>query len=402
MNASSDMPTHRTSGSRASSVVMLLENNPYPEDVRVRREAESLARSGYRVTVVAPRGAGQPWRESVRGVGVVRFPLPQGESGAGLVVEYLVANLVMHALGAVAVLRGAAVLHLHNPPDTLFPLALLARAAGRRVVFDQHDLFPELTSVKTGSRAAVAAARACERLSCRAAHVVICANESHAELVRGRAAAPAAAVAVVRNGPPRALLRAGPSGRSGSIADPHLVYVGAMSSQDGAERLPHILRALVEEHGLEGARLTLVGDGPARDAVEREARAAGVSDRVSVTGWVPLDDVPRFLADADLCVDPAPATELNERSTMIKVAEYLAAGRAVVAYRLRETARTAGDAAVLVPGGDEGAFASALADLARDERRRRSLEERARARAEQLVWERSEEVLLRAYAALTG
>src|SRR5947209_13653103 len=79
-------------------VTMLLENNPYPQDVRVRREAEALAAAGYEVEVVAPRAAGQPRRETLRGVAVRRFHAREAPQPgiAGLLVEYAVATVALH------------------------------------------------------------------------------------------------------------------------------------------------------------------------------------------------------------------------------------------------------------------------------------------------------------------
>ena len=290
-------------------------------------------------------------------------------------------------------------LHLHNPPDILFPVALLARALGRRVVFDHHDLFPELVEAKFGAGPLVRLARSCERATFAAANAVLAANESHAEIAHERGGKAAEDVVVVRNGP-RATDLAEPDGRPGALADPHLVYVGAVSAQDGVAALPEVLRLLETEHGLAGARLTIVGDGDARPQVEAEASRAGVAGRVSFTGWVDVDEVPALIAAADVCVDPAPPTPLNERSTMIKIAEYLAAAKPVVAYDLLETSRTAAGAARLAPAGDAGEMARTIASLAADESERRRLSDAARARAAALTWEHSERALLAAYAAL--
>jgi hypothetical protein len=125
---------------------MLLENDLYPQDVRVRYEAQSLLRAGCRVRVIAPRGHGQARRERVEDVDVERFWLPMDHGGRvhDLLWEYIIAHVQLYMRGARAVLRGADVLHVHNPPDTLFPLALLGRRVGCRLVFDQHDLFPDL------------------------------------------------------------------------------------------------------------------------------------------------------------------------------------------------------------------------------------------------------------------
>jgi glycosyltransferase involved in cell wall biosynthesis len=378
-------------------VVMLVENQTYPEDVRVRNEAESLTRAGWAVTVCAPRRNGQPPRDVVDGVEVRRFRLPAETDGIkGYLREYAVAHAYLFAHALVQLVRGARVVHLNNPPDTLFPIGLLARALGRRVVYDHHDLAPHLFESKFGPSRVVAVLRAAQRASFRTANRVLVTNESQRdEALASRK--PAAEVAVVRNGPRRASLApASEPPRGGALDDPRLVFVGELASQDGVMDLV----ALMADPRLAGARLTVVGDGPDRAPLERALAEAGIADRVDFTGWVPHAEVAGLIAAADICVDPAPVNPLNDRSTMIKIGEYLAAGRPAVAYELLETRRTAGEAALFAPAGDSHAFAGLVADLAADGERRALLGRRARERAEELVWERSEEALLDVYEQL--
>src|SRR4051812_5979580 len=101
-------------------VLLLVENNPYPQDFRVRREAKTLDSHGFDVTVIAPRSPGQPWTERVDRVSVYRFPRPP--AGTGLVsyaVEFGFATLAMLLLSVWVVFRkGVDVVHAANPPDT--------------------------------------------------------------------------------------------------------------------------------------------------------------------------------------------------------------------------------------------------------------------------------------------
>ena len=159
--------------------------------------------------------------------------------------------------------------------------------------------------------------------------------------------------------------------------------------------------ARVLARGLD-ATLAVVGDGDARTPLEAEIRRHGLSGRVTVTGWISYEQVPELLTEADICLDPAPATPVNEKSTMIKVAEYLALGKPVVAFDLRETRRTAGDAALLIASGDIESFAEAIIKLARDPGLRIELAKRARKRARQLVWAHSEDALVTAYGKVLG
>jgi glycosyltransferase involved in cell wall biosynthesis len=105
----------------------------------------------------------------------------------------------------------------------------------------------------------------------------------------------------------------------------------------------------------------------------------------------------RIMASADICLDTAVGNPFNHRSTMVKVIEYLALARPTVAFALRESVNTAGDAACFAPCGDWDAFAALVTELARSEPLRREMSRRAAARRETLVWERSEAELLGAY-----
>jgi glycosyltransferase involved in cell wall biosynthesis len=376
---------------------MLVENQTYPEDVRVRNEAESLTRAGWAVTVCAPLRAGQPKRAVIDGVEVRRFKLPTETEGiTGYLREYGVAHVVMFIHAVVQLIRGADVVHLNNPPDTLFPIGLLARALGRKVVYDHHDLAPDLFESKFGHSRVVALLKAAQRASFKTADRVIVTNESQRDdAVAARGSDEA--VAVVRNGPRRASLAPAASPpRGGVLDDPRLVFVGELASQDGVMDLVTLLR----DPRLAKATLTVVGDGPDRAPLQRALADAGIADRVHFTGWVKHTEVPGLIEAADICVDPAPANKLNHRSTMIKIGEYLAAGRPAVAYELLETRRTALDAAAYAPAGDAEAFARLVADLAADPGRRELLGARARERALELVWERSEETLVGVYDGL--
>ena len=102
-------------------------------------------------------------------------------------------------------MRGADVVHLHNPPDTLFPAALLAKAMGRRSVYDHHDLGPELFIDKFGDGPLSCVLRAAQRASARSADAVLVTNES--QRVAVLEAWPAADVTLVRTARRRRALR---------------------------------------------------------------------------------------------------------------------------------------------------------------------------------------------------
>ncbi len=169
-------------------ITMLLENNPYPQDVRVLAEARTLAAAGHRVTVIAPRAPRQPRREVLEGVEVIRFRGLDGSSRGpiGYLLEYLVAGLALHFWALRRLLAGSTVLHIHNPPDILAAAGALYRLSGRKVIFDHHDLFPETVSAKFGDGLGSRLAAVGERSDLRCGHSrdrhqrVVCRACSHA------------------------------------------------------------------------------------------------------------------------------------------------------------------------------------------------------------------------------
>ncbi len=87
---------------------------------------------------------------------------------------------------------------------------------------------------------------------------------------------------------------------------------------------------------------------------------------------------------------------------MVKVYEYMAAGRPIVGYPLREVQRLAGDDALYARCGHAAELADHIVRLAGEPELRRALGDRLRERAKALTWERSGEALLEAYRSLDG
>jgi glycosyltransferase involved in cell wall biosynthesis len=391
------MRTAERRRSKTLRVTMVLENESYPEDIRVRNEATALAIAGHEVTVLAPRRNGQTARETIQGVDVVRYRRPTARGGArGYLVEYAIAHLQLLPRVLAQLARGADVVHLHNPPDTLVIFGLLGRAVGRRLVYDHHDLAPELFELKFGRSRVVRILRWLQRLSFRASDIVVVTNESQLAVAVAAGVRPDK-VTVVRNGPLETAIVRAPALRDGELEDARLVYVGSLESQDGVDLLPEIIECLRQRPGRSFARLTVVGDGGALEELRRAVQGRGLAPVVRFTGRVPGETVPELLAEADICIDPAPCNPLNHRSTMIKIGEYLAAGRPVVAYALEETRRTAADGALYARCGDIDHFVELLDLLAGDAELRHEVAARGHTRASELTWERSADALRRAY-----
>jgi glycosyltransferase involved in cell wall biosynthesis len=145
----------------------------------------------------------------------------------------------------------------------------------------------------------------------------------------------------------------------------------------------------------------LMGAGDAYHEMVALSGQLGIEDMVEFVGWVGDDYIRRCLSTADVCLSPDPANPFNNKSTMIKVAEYMAMGRPVVSFDLAETRVSAGDAAVYVPANDELAFAGAIDTLLRNPDLRRKMGDAgSRKIVQELSWEASSRVLVTFYEGL--
>jgi glycosyltransferase involved in cell wall biosynthesis len=392
------------------SVLMLVENLPVPRDRRVWAEATALRDRGFHVSVICPKGPGEQraaytWLD---GIHIYRYALPALGCGClSYVVEYGLALLMTYRL-SLKVWRQVHfdVIHTANPPDLFFLIALLYRFRGVKFVFDQHDLAPEIFGVRFGDRMRWIRAVLgwLERCSYRVADVVVVTNLSQQRraIVRGRCSADS--VFVVRNGPQLDRIRpvaVEPELKRGRRY--LLAYVGVMGVQDGVDYALLALQELVHTHGRRDVSLVLMGDGGMLPRLRTLARTLRLDDYVHFTGWLPTEDIVRYLSAADIGLSPDPRNGLNEWSTMIKTMEYMAMGKPAVAFDLTETRYSAADAALYATPNDVGEYARLIATLLDDPELRLQLGAAGRSRVEEaLSWEYARDQLLNAYDYLFG
>ena len=389
-------------------VLMLLENDTYPQDTRVLKEATTLTENGYRVALICPRRRGQRLRETLDGVEVFRYPRPFAAGGGlGLALEYAWAMVALTLLTFVVwTRRGFDIIHLHNPPDALFLIALPYKLAGRRLVYDQHDLVPELLHAKSpGAGHLVRLATVLEGLSSCLADAVLAESEPARRVLLGRHRIRPAKLTVVGNGPEAARMTAvaTTAASGGGNARATIGYLGYLDPQDGLGSLLASLECLIRDCGRQDFHCLVIGDGEARAALQREATSRGLDPFLSFTGRLSWEEAMRLLASADVCVDPAPLNIYHDNNTAVKVLEYMALGRPMVLYDLAGHRAAAGGAALYARPGDERDFALKISQLIDDRALAQRLGELGRERFhEQLSWERMGANLVAAYFTLSA
>lgn len=391
---------------RSNHILFIVENNDVPYDRRVWLEATTLKEAGHDVSVVCPRSQRSRRRiEKLEGVRIIRHPrLVEAARPWQYLFEYTNALFweILVALFLV-VTHHVDVVHIANPPDAAFVLGPLLRFAGARIVFDQHDMSPEIYEDKFGRRDLVwRALRWCERQSIRFADLVITPNESMKRLASERAGKDPEAVHVVRNGPKL-------EAATETTEDPDLrngrqylvTYMGIIGEQEGLDGLVRVIDDIVHVRGRTDVQFAVIGDGTGLPAVREDVRSRGLDDYVTFTGYLTGDAFMKALGSADVCVCPEPPTFLNQHSTLIKLMDYMSLSKPVVAYDLVEARVTGGDCVRWVPAGDEAGMASEILRLLDDADERKSLGYRAGERAATvLAWDKQAPHLLDAYEKL--
>ena len=388
-------------------VLIVVENLPSPFDRRVWQEATTLRAAGYFVSIICPTGKGYDRRrETIDGIEIWRYRLPLEASGAlGYVLEYGVAlwQSIVLAL-RVNWRRRVDVVQACNPPDILFIVGALFKVFGRRrFVFDHHDLGPELYEAKFARRDGLYRLMLLlERLTFRVADMSIATNESYRRIAIERGGMPPERVFVVRSGPSLERMRILPPTPACRHGRRHLVgYLGVIGPQEGLDLLLEAARRIVFDLGRTDVHFGIVGGGTSLEGLRQRARELGLDAYVTFTGRVPDDEMLALLNTADVCVNSDVWNEMNDKSTMNKVMEYMALGKPIVQFDLAEGRFSAGQASLYAARNDPRDLADKIVELLDDPVRRVAMGTFGRERIERtLEWRHEAPRLLAAYRTL--
>lgn len=384
-------------------VLIIVENSAVPFDTRVWKEATSLLAAGYAVTVLCPRTKGfTKGYELLDGVHIYRHPMPKERDGvAGYIIEYASALFFQFLYSWWIYLRGSFhVIQGCNPPDDIFLVALPFKLLGVRYIFDHHDANPELYLSKYEKRNALFKVQVwLERMTYRYSDVVMATNESYRQLAIGRGGLDPADVFVVRNGPDLDTFKLQPPNGSLKHGKRYLIgYVGTMSVQEGLDILLDVALH-VRNLGRRDVHFTCVGGGPGLKALRNMVEEKGLGETVNFTGRVPDQELLDILSTADVCVNPDKPCEMNSISTMIKIMEYMALGKPIVQFDLKEGRYSAGAASLYADNDNQVPdFAAKILWLLDHPEERQRMGESGRRRVEDvLAWKYSVPQLLASY-----
>lgn len=183
-----------------------------------------------------------------------------------------------------------------------------------------------------------------------------------------------------------------------------VAYVGMIGNQDGLELLIDAIVHIRRQRNREDIQVVVIGDGPELANIVNLAKEAGLEDIITFVGRVE-DDEKLFgiLSTADVCVNPDRPNSVNDRSTTIKIMEYMALAKPMVQFDLTEGRFSAQEASLYARQGDTADFGDKILELLDNPEMAAKMgalgEKRIR---EVLAWEHEEKKLLQAYEAICG
>jgi glycosyltransferase involved in cell wall biosynthesis len=362
-----------------------------------------MRQHGSCVSVVCPKGTepDEATFEMVDGIAIYRYWQPwQGRDVLSYLLEYGWAMVCTFLIVSwIWIREDFDVLHAANPPDLFWLVALPFVTVGKQFVYDEHDLCPELLMSRIGEEAALRRLYLfLERCSYWLADLVIVTNRSAYESALARGADPER-TCVVRNGPdlgyfaeaePRPELKGG--------ARFLALYVGTMGPQDGADRILQAVQHIVYTRGRRDVKFALVGNGECVADLRVMASTLQIEPYVDFCGWVDGSELFTYLSTADVCLSPEPPVEFNQRSSFIKLTEYMRYGKVTVSFDLLESRRTLGSSGIFVDEDDTALFGDSVLSILGAPKLRRELGEIAADRLGKFFhWGPCSKVLLNAY-----
>lgn len=363
------------------ATVLMAAYTNYRRDPRVKREAEALVDSGHRVVFLARRQRGEPDRETIAGVEVVKVIGLSRKCRS--IVDYLFDYTLFALMISLHMLRHPAryqLIHINNMPDFLVFAAWLPRLLGRPVIHDIHDLMPELYAERFASGEkhwVVRVIKVQERWAGKFATAVLTVEERLKDILSGRGI-PKEQIQVLMNLPDERIFRPRQH-RPSRLADAPfvMVYHGTLARRLGLDiAIEAMARLRVQMPRVE---LRIIGAGEERERLLDLRDTLGLADVVTFSdGYVPVEQIPAMIDDADVGLIPLRISGGTDVMLPTKLLEYVSIGIPCIVPRTGTIARYF-DAEMVEFFEAENAdsLASAILRLYRNPERRERLAEAA-------------------------
>lgn len=388
--------------------LLIVENNSVPFDKRVWRQAVALKDEGAIVSVIAPKdGVDSQEFEVIESINVFRYNLKFSDgSKFDYILEYLFAFIKTFFLFHKVWSRKGRfeVVHVANPPDIFWPLALYCKLFGIKFIFDEHDLTPEtlLSRFEIAEHEAGLihkVLKSFQYLSYKYSDAVISTNETYKARAIEKYPKNKDKIFVVRNGPDTRKFKFAVPNDSLRKGKKYLfAYIGIMAVQDGVDYIINAANNLVNKKNFNDFIIYLIGSGSDIERLKKMTSEFKLQEYIQFTGRIPDAPALEILSTADICLSPDPYNPLNDSSTMNKMMEFMSLSKPIVSFDLKEAKFSAQDAAIYVKNNDVDAFAEGILKLIADKDSSLKMGAAGKKRIDEVLsWQRQINYLIKTY-----
>jgi glycosyltransferase involved in cell wall biosynthesis len=386
----------------------MVVHNYYPiGEPRVQRQAEALAQAGCEVDVICLRRPNEPATQAGGRICIYRLPVRRDKRRglAGQFLEYLAFfSMAFVQLTRLHLQRRYQVIQVHNLPDFLVFVALVPRLMGSAVILDLHDLMPEFFLSRFGGEAdalPMCLIRWQEWISCRFANHVITVTEPWRETLVRRGV-DSTKCSVVMNVADDRIFHQRPSLEPRSDGSLHLIYHGNLTYRYGVDLALHaVAKARAKAPDL---RLTIHGRGEFLPDLGHLVAELDLQEVVTLsTCYLPMDELPRLLASADVGLVPYRRDAFTDGILPTKLMEYAASGLpAIVSRTSAIEAYFRGNMVEFFEAGDVNGLVNCILRLSSDRDHRTELARNIRQFNERYNWTVQRAEYLALVAGLSG
>lgn len=362
--------------------VLMAAYTNYRRDPRVKREAEALIGEGYTVRFLARRQPGEPEREVISGVEVLKLASIGGKpnSFAEYVLDYLLFFLML-SIHLTLHPRRYDIIHINNMPDFLALAGWLPRILGRPVIHDVHDIMPEIYMEKFNTDDRHWAIRALllqEKMAAKFATAVVTVEECFKDILVKRDRIPPDKITVLMNLPDERIFQPRPPHPVKRADQPFvMVYHGTLARRLG---LDIGIRAIAKLRGqIPRMEFRIVGGGEERERLIELAKELNLQGVVAFSdGYVPVEDIPGLIHDADVGLIPLRKSAGTETMLPTKLLEYVSVGIPSISPKTETIAKFFDESMVrFFEAENVDSLADAILDLYQHPEKRESLRQAA-------------------------
>jgi len=324
-------------GKKAGLVVL----SSYPFDARPRRTADALVRQGMSVDYICVTDGKSPWHEKINGLNVFRVPI-EHQRGGKLAYAY---QYSAFTLAAAVILAARSqrprydLIYINNMPDILVASALLPKMLGAKVILDLHDPMPELMAAifaKHANSKSIRLMKWLEKWSMARAHQIVTPNRACQRIFAARSC-PEGKIVVVMNSPDESIFPfqsvcSRPALQRNSDQPFVVMYHGTLVERNGLDMAVEAFAYVRSK--IPRAQLRIYGEAtPFLERVMRSAREGGLEQNVLHFGKRSLEEIVAAIDACDVGIIPNPRNAFTNINTPVRIFEYLARGKPVIAPR---------------------------------------------------------------------